>query len=298
MLDDILDKDEFEHIEFLEELEKAIDKRLEEYNQTPQEDLGGLSPKQAYRLLHTDWTGTESPMVIHDSLPDSDVGEVRFVKNSRILLEAAREQDGLPATKAGNLKRKVVAEFLDTMDFDPYRVEIIHIVNKVINEHDVRPLHILRVVLEVGNLLKRTGSTFNITSHARSLLEPGKGGKFMKYLFLTYFRDFNIAYFTRGEELPEIQDTLPFIFYQLSLLDESWHERKSLIDRLILPSIRDKAEELGEDLLWMDYSIKVLRPLVKFNLLETRRVGEGKRYEQKVEYRKRPLFDQFIKFNL
>ncbi len=150
----------------------------------------------------------------------------------------------------------------------------------------------------IGNLLERTGNAFNITSQAGSLLEPGKAGEFMKHLFLTYFRDFNIAYFTRGREWPGIQDTLPYILYQLKMLDEGWHERKTLIDQLILPSIREKAEEQGEDLLWMDYSIKVLRPLVKFNLLKIRRVGGGKHYEKNVEYRKSSLFDRFMEFDL
>ena len=86
------------------------------------------------------------------------------------------------------------------MDFDPDRVEDIYIMNKVINEQDVPPLHILRVVLEVGDFLDLSGGAFHPTSKAISRLRPCRAGDFLKELFLTYFKEFNIAYFPRGKE--------------------------------------------------------------------------------------------------
>jgi hypothetical protein len=296
MSSDIFDEDEFEDIESFEELQKAVQKRVEEYNSTPQNELGGLSPEQAYLLFNTDWPGPESPMTIHDNFSDAEANDVRFVNNARILLQTAREEGELPATNAGNFKRVVVSDFLERMEFDPDRVEDIYEMNKVINEQDVPPLHILRVVLEVGDFLNLSGGTFHPTSKAISLLRPGRAGDLLKELFLTYFKEFNIAYFSRGKEWTEIQDTIPYILYRLCRLDEDWHRKEDFIERLIFHTVRKKAEEEGESSLNFYYSSRVMKPLEKFELIESRRVGEGKLHEQEKQYRKTSFFDRFIEF--
>jgi len=298
MLDDLFEEGEFDEIESEEELEKAVKERMDEYNRTPQDLLGGLTPIQMYQLLHTDWPGPDSPMTVHDNLHDSEANEIRFVHNARILLETAREEDGLPATNAGNFKRVVVSDFLERMEFDPERVEDIYELNKVINEQDVTPLHILRVVLEVGDFLEKSGGSFHPTSKAISLLRHGRAGGFMKELFLTYFKEFNIAYFSRGEDWTEIQDTITYTFYQLSKYDEDWQPEDQFIEPLIIHTIKKMADEDDWPSLDYYYRVRVLRPLEKFELVESRLVGEGEPHEKDEEYRKTQLFDRFIEFDL
>lgn len=296
MLEDLFDEGEFDDVESREQLEEAVQKRMNEYNRTPQEELGGLSPEQMHKLLHADWPGPNSPVKVYEDLPESEVNQVRFLKNSRTLLDTAREE-GLPATNAGNFKRVVVSDFLEKMEFDPERVEDIHKMNKTINEADVPPLHILRPVLEVGDFLKLSGGSFSPTSKATNLLQPGRTGEFMKELFLTYFKDFNIAYFTRGKEWKEIQDTITYTFYQLSKYDEDWHLKSEFIEPLIIHTIKKLADEDDWPSLDYYYSARVLKPLKKFELVESRLVGEGKPHEKDKQYRKTSLFNRFIEFN-
>ncbi|MBS3789023.1 hypothetical protein KGY79_12615, partial [Candidatus Bipolaricaulota bacterium] len=100
MLDDLFEEGEFDHIESEEELEEAVEEKMDEYNRTPQNELGGLTPKQAYLLLNTDWPGPDSPVTVRDNFSDAEANDVRFVNNARMLLQTAREEDGLPATNS------------------------------------------------------------------------------------------------------------------------------------------------------------------------------------------------------
>lgn len=297
MLDDIFEEGEFDDIESEEKLKEAVQEKMDEYNRRPQDLLGGLAPMEMAELLYTDWPGPDSPVKVSDNLPESEVNEVRFVKNSRILLQTAREEDGLPATNAGNFKRVVVHDFLERMEFNPDRVKDIYEFNKVINEQDVPPLHILRIVLKLGDFLELSGKSFHPTSKAISLIRPGRASDLMKELFLTYFKEFNIAYFSRGKDWTEIQDTITYTFYQLSKYDNNWQDWLDFIDPLIIHVIKEKAEEENEDSLDYYYSGRVLKPLEKFELVESRLVGEGEPYEKDEEYRKTSLYDRFIEFN-
>ncbi|MBS3792971.1 hypothetical protein KGY77_10075 [Candidatus Bipolaricaulota bacterium] len=296
MSSDIFDEGEFEDIESFEELQEAVQERVDEYNRTPKDELGGLTPEQAYLLLNRDWPGPDSPVTVRDNFSDSEANDVRFVNNARILLQTAREEEGLPATNAGNFKRVVVSDFLERMEFDPDRVEDIYEMNKVINEQDVPPLHILRVVLEVGDFLDLSGGSFQPTSKAISMLRPGRAGDFLKELFLTYFKEFNIAYFSRGKEWTEMQDTITYTFYQLSKYDENWHPKDEFIEPLIIHTIKKLADEDDWPSLDHYYSARVLKPLEKFELVESRLVGEGEFYEKDEQYRKTSLYDRFIEF--
>lgn len=297
MLDELFEEGEFDDIESEEELEKAVEEKMEDYNRSPQELLGGLAPYQVAELLYTDWPGPDSPITVHDNLPDSEANDVRFVHNARILLETAREENGLPATNAGNFKRVVVSDFLERMELDPARVEHIYEMNKVINEQDVPPLHILRVVLEVGDFLEKSSGNFRPTSKAISLLRPGRASGFLKELFLTYFKEFNIAYFSRGKDWTEMQDTITYTFYQLSTYDEGWHPRSEFIEPLIIHKIKKLADEDDWPSLDYYYSSRVLKPLKKFELVESKSFGEQHYYKKDTHYRKTPLFDRFMEFN-
>ncbi|MBS3788931.1 hypothetical protein KGY79_12155, partial [Candidatus Bipolaricaulota bacterium] len=116
--------------------------------------------------------------------------------------------------------------------------------------------------------------------------------------FLTYFKDFNIAYFSRGKEWTEMQDTITYTFYQLSKYDENWHPEDEFIEPLIIHTIKKLADEDDWPSLDYYYSARVLKPLEKFELVESRRVGEGKFHEQEEQYRKTPFFDRFIEFDM
>ncbi len=298
MFKDILEEGGYEEIETLEELQKAVNRRIDDYNKTPQEDLGGLTPGQVDTLLLSNLSSPDSPITINGALPDELAGQVRIVNNSRIFLETARDQGGLPSTKAGNLKRKAVADFLDRMKFNPDRVAQIRERHTVINEKHVRNLNILRVFLEMAGLIEHRGGGFHPTPQGLDILKPGMAPEFMKYLFLAYFGEFDLSYFTRCHEWNEFREILPYSLYRISKLDDGWHRIDIIANEVLLPSIFELADQRGVFRLSYTYEALVLKPLCKFELLEGKKLGIKGLNDFDPQFRKTPLFDRFLEFDL
>ena len=298
MTDKFFDEVRFEDLESLEELQELVNSKIRKYNEQPQEDLGGLTPQQATSLMGPDWPGSDTPIRINESLPEEEAREIRFVTNSRIFLETASEKGGLPSTRAGNLKRKEVAYFLEKMKFTPDRVERIRNGRTVINEKHVRPLNILRVFLETAGLIDHRDGGFHPTSKGLSMLEARKTPELMRYLFVAYFRKFDLNYFTRCHEWNEFREILPYSLYRFSKLDDQWYRIDIIANRVLLPSIFELADQRGEKRLASAYSALILKPLSKFELLEGRKLGIKGIEDFDPQFRKTPLFDRFIEFDL
>lgn len=296
--DKFFDEVRFDDLESLEELQDIVSNEIRRYNEQPQDDLGGLTPRQATSLMGPDWPGPDTPIRINESLSEEEAREIRFVKNSRIFLETAREKGGLPSTRAGNLKRKEVAYFLEKMKFNPDRVEWIRKGRTAINENHVRPLNILRVFLETAGLIDHRDGRFHPTDRGLDKLEARKAPELMKYLFVTYFQKFDLNYFTRCHEWNEFREILPYSLYRLSKLDDGWHRIDIIAHEVLLPSLFDLADQRGNPRLSYTYETLVLDPLSKFELLEGKKLGIKGLEDFDPQFRKTPLFDRFIKFDL
>jgi hypothetical protein len=141
------------------EAEAFLQRRMAQYNATPQDELGGLSPLQAHGLLSGDWR-TTGPLRLNEALSIESFRDCHVLHAARALLAAAAEPKGIKATTAGNLNRKTVAALLEAAPWPAGYVEETHRWNKVINEEDFHPVHVLRLVLEIGRLLRRRSGAF------------------------------------------------------------------------------------------------------------------------------------------
>ena len=204
----------------LEAANVFIQERVAAYNARPQNDLSGLSPAQMAALLAGDW-GSRGPLrlVTHLSLAELD-GSIQLV-NTRRLLEALVEAGAVRLTPKGNLPRAFVAVLLDRFWWPERYLEDVRAVCKVINEGDVWPLHVTRVVLQLAGLVRRRGGALRATPEGRHLLAEERAGELFALLFRTYFRRLNLAYVTWLDEAPEIQQMVPYALWVVSQLDVS-----------------------------------------------------------------------------
>jgi len=292
--------DDFEGIHSMEELQNLLRKETEAHNNAPREELGSLTPIQARDLLYTPWDDSSCPLKLNESLPSEALNEIEFVQNSRLLLNYIKEREPLPTTNTGNLKRKDVGRLLDEM-VPPYDnfVEKVRDMNKVINEQDVVPLHTIKTVMEIGGLVNIEGSKFTIPSRTEKFMADEREGELYADLFRVYFREYNIAYFTRGPELEIVQDTVPFTLYRLSQLDDGWYAEDGLTGKVANPAVLEaypdtELDETGNPLRFV-YSQRVFAPLNRFGLLEKRK-GEMGQYTRTTEFRRTALFDRFLSF--
>lgn len=280
----------------LAEAQAFLERRLMEYNTRPQAVLGGLSPLAAFELMDGDWV-TSGPLRLNTALAVADVLPADIFVNARTLLTAAAEAGSIKATAAGNLNRRFVREMLEACRWPARFVQSVWRVNKVVNERDVLPLHVLRLVLDLAGLLKRRKGAFTATGRGRKLLEEERAGDLYSVLFLTFFQRFNLGYLDRLPEVPGLQATVAFTLYRLRDACTSWVRPEALTEAVVLESVR---EEIPVHPMFdpadLVLETRILTPLVTFGLLERRDLEPGPLYHRPFEVRKTTLYDRFLRF--
>lgn len=294
--DDFLRDAESRNWPSLDELNAWLAEKTRRHNSSPQEELGGLSPDQARRLLDGDWE-TQGPLTLNASLQPADLRSARFVTNARGFLSAMGDAGTVKATSAGNLNRKFVAEMLERLDLEFRWLEVLQNYRRVINEQDVFPLHALRVVLDLAGLIKRRSGKFSLTRKGSSLLKEEVSGALYAHLFRTFFRRFNLAYLDGCPPNPALQSTFPVTLYRIGREGGRWALPRELADRSLHPAAFGQAFTWnGEDYAHSQFKLRIVRPLEGFGLLERRDIPSEKPYRSEFETRKSALFDRFLQF--
>jgi len=286
------------HPPSVDELNEKLDELTNEYKHRPIPEMAGLSPVQIGNLIYCDWDDEPGAVSLNEELSVEDIEGARMFYNARFFLKTALEADGVKATQAGNLNRKFVVRMLDGFHwpakFEPGWWHCF----KAPNEQSFAHLHILRVVLTMAGLLHRQKGHFQVTRRAQKLLADHRAGSLYARLFKTYFRKFNIGYLDYGARSGELQHTIGFSFYMISVHGDQWQQENPLIERLMLPLVRDLLEIPGlpDAPIWAVRN-RVVEPLESFGLLERRNVGQDEPYIGPFEIRKTPLFDKFLTFD-
>jgi hypothetical protein len=171
--------------------------------------------------------------------------------------------------------------------------------NRTINELDVFPLHILRLVLvEAGLLRRRRG--FHLSSDAKPLLADAGAGELYLRLFLAFFRRLNLAYLDRGAAHPGLQESIPDALRMLQSQAAKWKAPPELARRIWPVGALDPLD--GYERIDPDGSLlrlteaRLFYPLFDFGLLERRLLRKTSDWEQPYRIRKTPLYDRFIRF--
>ncbi len=73
-------------------------------------------------------------------------------------------------TAAGNLTRDSVSRMIEVFELTDGERRDLHAYRKVINEEDFWTLHIIRVICEVGGLIRKYKKNFHVTKKTATLL--------------------------------------------------------------------------------------------------------------------------------
>src|SRR6516162_795686 len=169
--------------------------------------------------------------------------------------------------------------------------------NKVINEPDFLPLHFLRVLMQVAKLLRTHRGKLVSTPLGRRILKTEQYGPLLAVLFHVAFWHLNIGYFDRYQSESWPQSQIGVILWSLSASAHDWLSRETLTRLCTSPviGVLESKWDFGSGAI----EARILRPLLWFGLVESR--TEDKSPTEVVErrmYRKAPLFDRFLKFNV
>ena len=281
------------------ELQEILGRFLDEFMFEPNSDMEGLTPLQAALLASSDLSSPDSAIQLNEKLELSDIENVPQFVNARRFLQSLSSSNGTKATAAGNLNRRFVAEMMEAMDIDEITIETAKFNNKVINETDLMPVHVTRILLDVSKLIRETKGRFKATKKGRGLLVDSKAGELYCLLFRTLFQEISLDYLHGGPENPYLQFTIGYTFYMLQALATDWVCLTDIANKLLSPmALNEIPDDPLIDFAIFQIDVCILGPLEQFGLIERRDLPTDDPDRTIYEFRVSKLFDKFIQFHL
>jgi hypothetical protein len=253
----------------------------------------------ARRLLQADWESATGPMRFSPSLTLPDLADASFLHNTRVLLAGLAAEQGTPATATGNLNRAFVGRLFDRLTLSAHHRESIRTVCKVVNEQDLWPLHLARVVAECAGLLARRNKRFQLTKAGRELLPGEQAGALYHRLFLAYFRRFNLQYDFHLRDVPLIQQSFAAILWRLDTVARDWTPVRGLARYILLREVFEQlhaAMTFPHDTEEWILGGYVLEPLFDFGLIERKPRSDWPSVTEHDQIRTSALWRKFITF--
>lgn len=277
----------------LEQVQQFIDRRMMEYNDTPQPDLGGFSPSDVHALIYGDWR-TAGPLRLQTTLMAEELAGSGFYRVSRAIL-ARLSHDPVKLTQAGFLPGVVLRDLAREPGLLSPGPATAILTPARISESEIEAIHLPRVTLELAGLVgKRTGR-LTLRRAGRRFLQPGTEGSLFALLFETFFRKLNLAYAGRGPDLPPFQHLIGYAIARLRSVARDWASDQVVRSEAIHPDLHLELPNLPDyDPVVGITCTRLLRPLVQFGLLEERFVPDAKTWPHQWQVRKTPLFDHFL----
>ena len=254
-----------------------------------------LEPESA-RALRTEPAADNPTLRLAAELPDEAFAESAFVRNALIALELISNEFLPRFTEKGHFGRDMVASMREAMTWPGMEAAEQYRTGKALREGDVWELHLLHRLMDLAGLMDGQAFLGQLTPLGREMREPGRRGALQALLFRHLFWRADLSAFVetfpRGLPGRWPQDDMGVILWGLSNVAGEWQS----VDTLrALTAVRDEAvARMHWNAEGSMFAGRVLQPLRWFGLLEYH--GPQERFE--VGWRKTPLFDRFLSFDV
>lgn len=259
-----------------------------------------LTPGSISALLERPGGNIPDAIRVAADLDQSVVSEIAFIATTRLMIERAQQNQGLQLTASLALSRADTRALFDALVWPDYDKTTVLAVNKVLNEHDVMPVGIVRGVVHAAKFLRRRERRLLATKLGTAMSVPDRAADLFRILFAFVFWRINLGYLDRMQVESWPQDHVGVVLWCLSIVARDWSSPDVL---MATSSVRDAAAANNNerpDNLGLVFEARILRPLMWFGLIEIRHVGEPGPYawRHRREFRKTPLFDRALSFEV
>lgn len=277
----------------------------EDFLQDPQirSWLDGVEPAwtlltfESLRALRHEPSAVQTAIRIANDLSVGEIASSPVARNTLILLRQAIERGGLPLTATGNLSRAVVAEMCKLIEWPDYNQADAFSFNKVINEPDFLPLHVVRQLAQAATLVRAQRGKLIATPLGKSMLSDTKQAALLAILFHLAFWHMDLSYFGRGLLGSWPHADAGIVLWALSVCANDWQSAEKLTRLCTIPEPAMFLETWDRTPYAME--AKILRPLLWFGLLEHRSEKiPGSRSGEQNFYRKAELFGRLLAFDV
>src|SRR6266540_6418314 len=265
--------------------------------------LDGVEPAwtlltfESLRALRHEPSAVQTAIRIANDLSVRETAASPVARNTLILLRRAIERVGLPLTATGNLSRAMVAEMCKLIEWPDYDQADAFRFNKVINEPDFLPLHVVRQLAQAATLVRAQRGKLVATPLGKSILSDAKQGALLAILFHLAFWHMDLSYFGRRLLGSWPQADAGVVLWSLSACANDWQSAEKLTRLCTIPEPAMFSETWDRTPYAME--AKILRPLLWFGLLEHRseKIPSG-RFGEHHFYRKAEFFDRLLAFDV
>jgi hypothetical protein len=265
--------------------------------------LDGVEPAwtlltfESLLALRDEPSAVQSAIQIANDLSIGEIAGSAVARNTLILLGQAIERVGLPLTATGNLSRAAVAEMCKLIEWPDYDQADAFRFNKVINEPDFLPVHVVRQLAQAAILVCAQRGKLVATPLGKSMLSDARQGSILAILFHLAFWHMDLGYFGRGLLGSWPQADPGVVLWSLSVCASDWQSTEKLTRLCTIPEPTILSGTWDRTPYAME--AKILRPLLWFGLLEQRTEKvPGGRFGEHHFYRKAELFDRLLAFDV
>lgn len=278
----------------LEDLQRELDRFMEEQNNRSVPEFLGYSPFEMHKILH--FTFEEGSPIRWQRMAESDYSQIPLLNQVRYLLNLIEAEGSIRLTASGYLPLKYVKE-IHQQGFIPhprYELSDTIVLRKELDSHSI---HLTRILVEISGLVKKRKGSLSLTAKSRMMLNDPDA--LLRKLFDTYTKQFNWAYNDGYGESPIGQLGWGFSLILLSRYGDERRPDTFYADKYFqaFPDLLETAEPTYSTLeryVVSCYSLRTFTHFMEFfGLVYVDRVG--KRFEQKDFVRKSELFDRWIR---
>jgi hypothetical protein len=163
--------------------------QLIDNNKTPTKNLGQLSTSQL-TTLHTDPFSSVSPLQFNETLEDDAVRQLPCIQLAEAFLQCVQNLETIKLTPKGNIPPKYVKALYDLRIMPNKYID--EGITKLRGEDDFTSLNVMRILCEIGKLVKKAKGVLSLTKKGVQMLQ--KPADLYRELLTVYMTRYNWAY--------------------------------------------------------------------------------------------------------
>lgn len=254
-----------------------------------------LDTDQVNALLSDPLDGT-GPVQLNEALSAAELAANPILQGARLLMQEMAD-GGAKLTVRGNLTRKLVEMLMGRVAWPGDKVAEVRSICKVCNEWDFAPAEYLHAILRAAKTGRHEKGLLKLSRSGRALLSGDQIGRLNAHLFRTTFTDYNLGYLDRGEPHDHFAPQIAVILFLIGKFCTHWMPLDELMRSVTLPE--DQVPPPGYPrYAELIFSVRVLRYLCWFGLLEEAECPRLERRTTPARFRKTPLYDRMLSFAL
>jgi hypothetical protein len=173
----------------LDDIQKHIDKVMNEQNNRSIPDFEGYSPSEMHHILHFTF-GANSPIKLL-KLSDTDYKRIPILNQIKYLTDLIDKHGEIKLTNKGFLPTKIVSDLYQQGFLKDELIE--KGISKLYKETDSMTVNLTRILLELGGLIKKRNGKLSLTKSSKKIL--GDNHELLRLILLTFATKFNWAYY-------------------------------------------------------------------------------------------------------